>query len=90
MYGVLRVVADGQFRVGARHSKRFGIVHVDRSTQVRTWKDSACWYGDISPGAPSPLKVAPINTIGTDQATLPESPGPSLRSLPSAIQGLQR
>jgi beta-glucosidase len=26
------------------YSKRFGIVHVDYSTQRRTWKDSAHWY----------------------------------------------
>ena len=26
------------------YAKRFGIVHVDYKTQVRTWKDSAYWY----------------------------------------------
>jgi beta-glucosidase len=28
------------------YSKRFGIVHVDYTTQTRTWKDSAHWYRD--------------------------------------------
>jgi beta-glucosidase len=28
-------------------SKRFGIVHVDFDTQVRTPKDSAHWYRDV-------------------------------------------
>jgi beta-glucosidase len=29
------------------YSKRFGIVHVDYDSQVRTPKDSARWYGDV-------------------------------------------
>ncbi|GMA87756.1 hypothetical protein GCM10025868_30060 [Angustibacter aerolatus] len=29
------------------YSKRFGIVHVDYDTQVRTPKDSATWYADV-------------------------------------------
>jgi beta-glucosidase len=29
------------------YSKRFGIVHVDYETQVRTPKDSAAWFGDV-------------------------------------------
>jgi len=28
------------------YAKRFGLVHVDFFTQVRTWKDSAYWYRD--------------------------------------------
>jgi beta-glucosidase len=29
------------------YSKRFGIVHVDYTSQTRTWKDSAHWYRDL-------------------------------------------
>jgi beta-glucosidase len=29
------------------YGKRFGIVHIDYSTQRRTWKDSAHWYRDV-------------------------------------------
>ena len=29
------------------YTKRFGIVHVDYATQVRTAKDSAHWYADV-------------------------------------------
>jgi beta-glucosidase len=29
------------------YSKRFGIVHVDYDTQVRTIKDSGYWYRDL-------------------------------------------
>ena len=29
------------------YSKRFGMVHVDDDTQVRTPKDSAWWYRDV-------------------------------------------
>ena len=29
------------------YSKRFGIVHVDYATQVRTVKDSARWYSEV-------------------------------------------
>jgi beta-glucosidase len=29
------------------YSKRFGIVHVDYSTQRRVWKDSAYWYREV-------------------------------------------
>ncbi|MBF8189427.1 beta-glucosidase [Nonomuraea sp. K274] len=29
------------------YAKRFGIVHVDRDTMERTWKDSAHWYHDV-------------------------------------------
>jgi beta-glucosidase len=29
------------------YSKRFGIVHVDYDTQVRTPKESAWWYRDV-------------------------------------------
>ena len=29
------------------YSKRFGIVHVDYDTQVRTPKDSAHWYAEV-------------------------------------------
>ncbi|MEW9551715.1 GH1 family beta-glucosidase [Nonomuraea sp. NPDC050783] len=29
------------------YAKRFGIVHVDRETMKRTWKDSAHWYRDV-------------------------------------------
>ncbi|GII76765.1 beta-glucosidase [Sphaerisporangium rufum] len=29
------------------YAKRFGIVHVDRDTLERTWKDSAHWYRDV-------------------------------------------
>ena len=42
------------FEWGYGYSKQFGIVHVDRSTQVRTWKDSAFWYRDVAQGALHP------------------------------------
>ena len=29
------------------YEKRFGIVHVDYASQVRTLKDSALWYRDF-------------------------------------------
>jgi beta-glucosidase len=29
------------------YSKRFGLIHVDYETQVRTWKDSAHWYKNV-------------------------------------------
>ncbi len=30
------------------YTKRFGIVHVDYGTQVRTPKDSARWYAELA------------------------------------------
>ena len=35
------------FEWGYGYSKRFGIVHVDYDTQVRTPKDSALWYAEV-------------------------------------------
>jgi beta-glucosidase len=35
------------FEWGYGYSKRFGIVHVDYDTQVRTVKDSALWFADL-------------------------------------------
>ena len=29
------------------YKQRFGLVHVDYDTQIRTWKDSAFWYQDV-------------------------------------------
>jgi beta-glucosidase len=38
------------------YEARFGLVHVDFATQVRTPKDSARWFGDLirANGAPVP------------------------------------
>jgi hypothetical protein len=44
---ILRVVADGQLRVGYGYEKRFGLVHVDYGTQVRTPKDSALAFSQF-------------------------------------------
>ena len=44
---VLRLVADGQLRVGLGYDKRFGIVHVDYDTQERRLKDSAVFYSGV-------------------------------------------
>ena len=38
------------FEWASGYAKRFGIVHVDYETQVRTLKDSACWYRDFLRG----------------------------------------
>lgn len=35
------------FEWASGYEKRFGIVHVNYETQVRTLKDSACWYQDF-------------------------------------------
>ena len=35
------------FEWASGYEKRFGIVHVDYSTQQRTLKDSAIWYRDF-------------------------------------------
>ena len=35
------------FEWASGYKKRFGIVHVDYDTQVRTLKDSALWYQDF-------------------------------------------
>jgi beta-glucosidase len=35
------------FEWASGYEKRFGIVHVDYETQVRTLKDSARWYRDF-------------------------------------------
>jgi beta-glucosidase len=35
------------FEWASGYEKRFGIVHVDYATQVRTLKDSALWYRDF-------------------------------------------
>ena len=35
------------FEWSSGYAKRFGIVHVDYDTQVRTPKDSARWYRDL-------------------------------------------
>jgi beta-glucosidase len=35
------------FEWASGYEKRFGIVHVDYETQVRTLKDSALWYRDF-------------------------------------------
>ena len=35
------------FEWGYGFGKRFGIIHVDYGTQVRTWKKSAGWYRDV-------------------------------------------
>jgi beta-glucosidase len=35
------------FEWASGYAKRFGIVHVDYATQVRTPKDSARWYRDL-------------------------------------------
>ena len=35
------------FEWASGYLKRFGIVHVDYTTQQRTWKDSALWYRDF-------------------------------------------
>jgi len=35
------------FEWASGYEKRFGIVHVDYQTQVRTLKDSAQWYRDF-------------------------------------------
>lgn len=42
------------------YDKRFGIVHVDFDTQVRTPKDSAYWYRDVmrTGGLPEPASLA--------------------------------
>jgi beta-glucosidase len=37
------------------YSKRFGIVHVDYTTQRRTLKDSAYWYRDVITGGGVPV-----------------------------------
>ncbi len=37
------------------YKERFGIVHVDFTTQVRTLKDSAYWYRDLIAGGRLPL-----------------------------------
>jgi beta-glucosidase len=50
--GLLRLVASGQLRMGARLRKRFGIVHVDFETLARTPKASyqalARWWRDAT------------------------------------------
>ena len=38
------------FEWASGYAKRFGIVHVDYDTQVRTLKDSALWYRDFLQG----------------------------------------
>jgi beta-glucosidase len=35
------------FEWGYGYDRRFGIIHVDYQTQVRTWKDSARWYQQL-------------------------------------------
>jgi beta-glucosidase len=35
------------FEWASGYEKRFGIVHVEYATQVRTLKDSAHWYRDF-------------------------------------------
>ena len=57
---IRRAIADGvdlrgyfvwslldNFEWGEGFSKRFGLVHVDFSTQERTVKDSAYWYREL-------------------------------------------
>ena len=51
------------FEWASGYEKRFGIVHVDYETQVRTLKDSALWYRDflsqqpMLPTAPRPTRT---------------------------------
>ncbi|GAB7193523.1 GH1 family beta-glucosidase [Kineococcus sp. NUM-3379] len=42
------------------YAKRFGVVHVDYATQVRTVKDSALWYADVirANAVPAPAPAA--------------------------------
>ena len=35
------------FEWACGYAKRFGLVHVDRATMARTWKDSAFFYRDV-------------------------------------------
>ena len=47
------------FEWASGYAKRFGIVHVDYATQVRTLKDSARWYqGFLSTQAAAALAKA--------------------------------
>ena len=49
------------FEWASGYEKRFGIVHVDYETQVRTLKDSALWYRDFLRQQPT-LPTAPRPT----------------------------
>jgi beta-glucosidase len=35
------------FEWACGYDKRFGLIHVDRATMARTWKDSAVFYRDV-------------------------------------------
>ena len=47
------------FEWASGYEKRFGIVHVDYATQVRTLKDSARWYRDFLNTPAAPATTAP-------------------------------
>ena len=44
---LFRLVTAGQFRMGTRLFKRFGLVHVDYATQQRTLKAGARFYAEV-------------------------------------------
>ena len=46
------------FEWGFGFSKRFGLVHVDYATQLRTVKDSGLWYGRLAREHAFPLADA--------------------------------
>ncbi|WP_311836148.1 GH1 family beta-glucosidase [Cellulomonas fimi] len=47
------------FEWGYGYERRFGIIHVDYGTQVRTWKDSAYWYRELlRTGSVPPVELA--------------------------------
>ena len=48
------------FEWASGYEKRFGIVHVDYQTQVRTRKDSALWYRDFLAMQKAARNVAPV------------------------------
>jgi beta-glucosidase len=49
------------------YSKRFGIVHVDYTTQRRTLKDSALWYQAFCAEARPAAPVAPVVTAASQE-----------------------
>jgi beta-glucosidase len=59
------------FEWASGYEKRFGIVHVDYDTQVRTLKDSALWYRDFlrqqrAARGPRPATGAQSNSAQTE------------------------
>lgn len=52
------------FEWASGFEKRFGIVHVDYTTQKRTLKDSALWYCDFLAARNTPRETALLSTTG--------------------------